>query len=381
MNVTCSMYRLVIPFRRTLCPVLKVKLSQKIPQPCTKPHRSFSASAVCYFPKDEDVLPLRYIFLRTSIDMWEESPHGVTFDVGYKDSQPDASFDPKLPTIVGLPGITGTHEELNDLLLPLAKLGYRVLIPNLPGNKYTKGITQPDEDFFAYSVDERAEFLKDFLDELEITRVDMLVTNSCSVYPGLKLSLMQPDIYKSLVMINPAGICPSRMMQPDSVFRGIAWVWDRPFLRVFMKSFIFIVKPFTNKRRWKVKEIVTFSRFINGTLFDEVVDLVNQAKEYQNPSRFVILSDSDPLYEREAMEELVHELGIPESSLHVINEAKTMSGNDSNENASDNKSSAIDVTTIQGVKFLGASGDIKRTKASLLKMLLWDYLKTVRPGS
>ena len=37
-----------------------------------------------------------------------------------------------------------------------------------------------------------------------------------------------------------------------------------------MKSFIFIVKPFTNKRRWKVKEIVTFSRFINGTLFDEV---------------------------------------------------------------------------------------------------------------
>ena len=61
-----------------------------------------------------------------------------------------------------------------------------------------------------------------------------------------------------------------RMMQPDSVFRGIAWVWDRPFLRVFLKSFIFIVKPFTNKRHWKVKEIVTFSRFINGTLFDEV---------------------------------------------------------------------------------------------------------------
>ena len=27
------------------------------------------------------------------------------------------------------------------------------------------------------------------------------------------------------------------------------------------------------------------------------------------------------------MEELVHELGIPESSLHVINEGKTMSGN------------------------------------------------------
>ena len=27
----------------------------------------------------------------------------------------------------------GTHEELDGLLMPLAKLGFRVIIPNLPG--------------------------------------------------------------------------------------------------------------------------------------------------------------------------------------------------------------------------------------------------------
>ena len=53
---------------------------------------------------------------------------------------------------------------------------------------------------------------------------------------------------------------------------------------------------------------------------------------------------------------------------------------DPNKRASEGKLVAIDVTTIKGVKFLGATGDIKLTKASIIKKLLWDYLKTVRPG-
>ena len=38
------------------------------------------------------------------------------------------------------------------------------------GNKYTTGVTQPDEDAFTYSIDERAEFVKDFLQELGVSR-------------------------------------------------------------------------------------------------------------------------------------------------------------------------------------------------------------------
>ena len=53
---------------------------------------------------------------------------------------------------------------------------------------------------------------------------------------------------------------------------------------------------------------------------------------------------------------------------------------DPKKRANEGKPVAIDVTTIKGVKFLGAAGDIKVTKASIIKKLLWDYLKTVRPG-
>ena len=64
--------------------------------------------------------------------------------LGYKDSKPVADFDPKVPTILGLPGIMGTHEELDGLLMPLAKLGFRVIIPNLPGKGKTGcDVTKP----------------------------------------------------------------------------------------------------------------------------------------------------------------------------------------------------------------------------------------------
>ena len=67
---------------------------------------------------------------------------------------------------------------------------------------------------------------KNCLEDMYVSlfRVDMLVTNNCSVYPGLKLSLMQPDVYKSHVMINPGGIGPSRYHN-YSVIRASGKKW------------------------------------------------------------------------------------------------------------------------------------------------------------
>ena len=65
--------------------------------------------------------------------------------------------------------------------------------------------------------------------------------------------------------------------------------------------------------------------------------------------------------------------------VQLLCDSSLISG-DPNERAGEGKPVAIDVTTINGVKFLGATGDIKVTKASIIKKLLWDYLKTVRPG-
>ena len=41
---------------------------------------------------------------------------------------------------------------------------------SISGNKNTKGVTQPDEDIFTYSIEERSAFVKDFLEELGVNR-------------------------------------------------------------------------------------------------------------------------------------------------------------------------------------------------------------------
>ena len=58
-----------------------------------------------------------------------------------------------------------------------------------------------------------------------------------------------------------------------------------------------------------------------------------------------------------------------------------LSFSDSNQSASSVKRSAIDISTVQGVKFEGVNGDILTVKASVIKKILWDYMKTVKPGS
>lgn len=86
----------------------------------------------------EDLFPLRYIFLRTCITKWIDCPDGVIFDVGYADSKPLDSKDTSesQPVILGIPDVNGSHYELTSVLKPFAKQGYRVLIVNLPGNKF-----------------------------------------------------------------------------------------------------------------------------------------------------------------------------------------------------------------------------------------------------
>ena len=70
------------PFKRIICPTLRARLLQKSQLSCA------TSSLKCFHKystavdKEDDIFPLRYLFLKTSVDMWEEFPHGVTFDVG-----------------------------------------------------------------------------------------------------------------------------------------------------------------------------------------------------------------------------------------------------------------------------------------------------------
>ena len=82
----------------------------------------------------ESIFPLRYVFVKTNVTFWEEYPDGILFDVGYVDTSiGNTTSSKRNPVIVALPSSAGSHMELQETLLTFAKLGYRVIIPNLPG--------------------------------------------------------------------------------------------------------------------------------------------------------------------------------------------------------------------------------------------------------
>ena len=75
--------RSLIHLKTSISPVLRSNLLQK-PRPrmlCFLQYQKFSTAER---PEDESFF-LRYIFLRTSVNIWEECPQGVTFDVGRYD--------------------------------------------------------------------------------------------------------------------------------------------------------------------------------------------------------------------------------------------------------------------------------------------------------
>ena len=76
---------------------------------------------------------LNYTFITTSKTRWLEFEKGCMFDVGIFDSFCNKTFHDRIPVIVGVPSCVGTHDDLFQYLYTFVMLGYRVIIPNIPG--------------------------------------------------------------------------------------------------------------------------------------------------------------------------------------------------------------------------------------------------------
>lgn len=96
---------------------------------------TYASTSVIKASPRKELFPLRFVFIRTCVSLWIEYPEGVQFDVGYIDTklQTDTVISDNKPVILGLPSSSGSHAELTGILMTFAKLGYRVVILNLPG--------------------------------------------------------------------------------------------------------------------------------------------------------------------------------------------------------------------------------------------------------
>lgn len=266
------------------------------------------------------LFPLRFVFVRTSVSFWMEYPEGLEFDVGYVDTkhQTNVVISDSKPIILGLPSSVGNHTELTSILMTFAKLGYRVVIPNLPGNNFCRGKSKYDEAVFQMSVRDKAEFVADFLKELKIEKVDMLVTNSCSVYTGVELCVLNPSLFRSLVMINPTGLKPTKSMLPVWLHKRFTKVYDERYpLHGILKACVAGIKVFTKKRHWETYRIVTYSRTIAVLTFVDEKIRAEYMHQRLTP-RFVIFGEDSDFLDVKSTVEYLSILGIPESAITEV---------------------------------------------------------------
>lgn len=126
---------------------------------------------------------------------------GVKIDVTYADSSSTGTS--KLPVVLALHGAPGSFEDFKAIFQHFATKSeshVRVISPNFPDMAFTDATGA-----FRHSTDEKAEFIRDFLKQLDIEKVDVVVMHSAATYPCLKLWKQQPDLFKSLMIMNPIG--------------------------------------------------------------------------------------------------------------------------------------------------------------------------------
>lgn len=106
--------------------------------------------------------------------------------------------DPKLPVIVMIHGLRGTHHGLD--LIAKTMPGFRIIIPDLPGF----GIS-PKLDI-EHSVDNYVGWLKRFMLDLKLKEPPILLGHSFgSIIVGY-YAKKYPDTISKLIMVNPIGV-------------------------------------------------------------------------------------------------------------------------------------------------------------------------------
>ncbi|MCX6728726.1 MAG: alpha/beta hydrolase [Candidatus Saccharibacteria bacterium] len=106
--------------------------------------------------------------------------------------------DPKLPVIVMIHGLRGTHHGLDLIAKPLT--GFRVIIPDLPGF----GISQ--ELAGEHSVENYVVWLEKFMSDLKLPEPPVLLGHSFgSIIVGY-YAKKYPKTISKLIMVNPIGV-------------------------------------------------------------------------------------------------------------------------------------------------------------------------------
>ena len=212
----------------------------------------------------------------------------------------DSSSDENKPVILCLHSTPGSIYDFKKLITYFGlnpESDYRVVVPRFPGFDFTE-----QNDCFYHSALERAQFIRDFISQLNINEIECLVVHSSSIYSASYL-WMEDDPFncpiKSLALFN----CPGP---------GIAHkkLWNA-FLFNNMMRFNFLKNKLIGGGQWSKigrNDKVHYLLTIYLSDFMTMPQRLEALKQFKIPT-LAVVSHQDELYSQELFYQILHFLG------------------------------------------------------------------------
>lgn len=310
------------------------------------------------------LLWLRYIYVQTSIERWADIPGGVFLDAAYLDSAPGDKYNPAVPVVVGLHSTPGSFYDLQPVLETFVKSGCRVVAPSFPGHGYTEGLQSQYNDVFTHSTDEKSEFVRDFLLNLGIEKVDLLIAHGAAGYTALRLT-GGPDttkMFKSSALISPWPLQPFSAMKRRNLLQLLYDMWDIPLYRPMAKPLSWF---FPTAVKGGATERITTVYTLKNINFSEVGGMAVALSAANFPCA-VFFAEDDNYVEPALIYQLADLLGIRNENI-----TKFTGRLDKGQ---------LDTFPSCMVFEKGGQQQLQQTQAGIIAPVLLNLLKSVRPG-
>jgi len=262
----------------------------------------------------------RFIFSKTLTNFYEDWKEGIVLDTAYADSQPNSDWSPSIPVVLALHDTPGCHNDLTPTLNTFAKLGCRVIAPSFPGHGLTQGVVASHDDIFTNSSAERALFVQDFLGNLGIERVDLIIGYGAASYTVLYLvsHLMDENFYRSFSLISPWLLTRPRYDPDSKLSNWLQSLWDRPMIR---SPISLGMKAVSLGNAKTTQEKVNIAYVINNLDLEEAGGCAMALGATKIP-RTVIFGGKDNETSKEEYLKLCEELAIPEQNIVAFQDKK-----------------------------------------------------------
>ncbi|RWS26338.1 DUF1057 domain containing protein-like protein [Leptotrombidium deliense] len=277
---------------------------------------------------NENEYPIKYVEIKTCGRFYEErkktkklyknaNPEGISTEVEYVDTKDISGDEKPLATVLCLHGAPGSHRDFAALIKHLTNKRVRVIAPNFPNYCITE-----TTKVFRHSADEKAEYIKDFLDAIAVKKIDLLVTHSSAIYPSALLweSNTSPDI-TAIAMINPSGHRRIKAMRPKIVTSPVVRVYQNKYGRFLVRKFGSHVLSVTGcaVKHNNMDNVILSATTMVYSRFKTLSKKLEAMKEKEVPV-LLIYSDNDRLIENEIFDEMKSILGADESNTEIFDE-------------------------------------------------------------